>query len=444
MEETLRILVVDDDESNCRAVHQALIQGDLCLELDEVRNSVHAFCALQKTNYDCVFLNYRLIEKYGLNLIEKLRSAKIKLPIVVLNVPRDKRISSQLIPAGATDYLLHSNSLVTEVLAQVLRNAIRIHQVQMEVELANKRLLESNIRITQQNQELDQQKQYIHTQNLKILEISGLKSQFLATISHELRTPMNAIIGFSQILLRGKFGQLTQQQSDMLERILNNGRHLLMLVNEILDFTRLEAGKLALKSEIFDLSKLVNSIVAEIYPSAESKKLFLLVKLEIQNSLVVNDPVRVRQILTNLLSNAIKFTESGGIWVELIESSTNTVTLTVRDTGIGISPADQERIFEAFQQVDQSITRKFPGTGMGLAVINALLRVMGGKIFLESQLGVGSVFKVELPRQVILVPPVVDSSKLNLDSEGVFYAPHLAQPQAQSSQARMGYLNLKP
>ncbi len=231
---------------------------------------------------------------------------------------------------------------------------------------------------------------------------------------------MNAIIGFSQILLRPKFGQLTHQQADMVERILNNGKHLLMLLNEVLDFSKLEVGRLDLKAEIFDVSKVINLAVGEMRSLADAKKLSLLVQTDLQNPLVFNDPVRIRQILINLLSNAIKFTESGDIWVEVKELPTNQVAIIVRDTGIGIASRDFKRIFEAFRQVDQTITRKYPGTGLGLAIVDSLVRMMGGKIFLESKLGIGSMFKIELPRQITLPNVADDAPNLQLDSDGIF------------------------
>jgi signal transduction histidine kinase len=450
MEQTLKILVVDDDKSDCLALPLGLTQADICLELDRARDVNHALEAVQNANYDCILLNYPQDNKDSLTLIHKLHSVQIKVPLVVLNVPQDRAVAVELMQyTGITYYAMQPKSLSPEILVQILRNAIRVYHAEMQVELVNKQLKESYEQLTHQHQELARQEQYINLQNLKILEASGLKSQFLATVSHELRTPMNAIIGFSQILLRGKFSQLTDQQSDIVERILTNGQHLLMLVNEILDFAKLEAGKLALKAEIFNLSNLVHSIVAEIQPEAAAKQLFLLVQSDLQNNLTFNDPVRVRQILVNLLSNAIKFTESGGIWVELKEMSPNKVMIMVRDTGTGIPPQDQERIFEAFRQADQSMTRKYPGTGLGLAIIHALLRVMGGKIFLESQFGVGSVFKVELPRQITLKPTLIPSSDLpkldfNSESDRVFYGTESLHTQFSSSKALSGYLNFKP
>jgi signal transduction histidine kinase len=443
MEETLRILVVDDDEVDRMTVRQMLTNAGVQMQLSEVINGNDAIFAFKNTSYDCVLLDYRLPDWDGLTLIQQLCSSDIKVPIVVLTDQGDEQIAVELIKAGATEYLSKSK-VSSETLALVLRSAIRVHRAQMQVALAKQQLRESHEKIIRKNQELESQRQQIQLQNLKLLEASRLKSQFLATMSHELRTPMNAIIGFSQILLRPKFGQLTHQQKDMIERIFNNGKHLLMLLNEVLDFSKLEAGRLELKAEIFDVLKVINATVAEMRSLAEAKNLALLVQTDLQNPLVFNDPVRVKQILVNLLSNAIKFTESGSIWVEVRELPTNRVAIAVRDTGIGVSPKDFTRIFEAFRQADQSITRKYPGTGLGLAIIDSLVRMMQGKIFLESQLGVGSIFKIELPRQVTLPNAAGASPALNLDSNEILYStqnPH--QSPSQFSKASIGYPNLK-
>ncbi|GAA6615730.1 ATP-binding protein [Scytonema sp. NUACC26] len=402
MEEKLKVLVVDDDEIDRMAVRRALTKAGVQMQLFEVGDGNSAIAALSNSSYDCVFLDYRLPDQDGLSLLQNLRLQEIKVPVVVLTGQGDEQIAVELMKAGAIDYLSKSR-ISPEILAQVLRNAIRVYKAEMQVALANQQLRESNDLLTRKNQELEVHRKQIEIQNLKLVEASKLKSQFLATISHELRTPMNAIIGFSQLLLRPKCGSLTHQQKDMVERILNNGKHLLMLLNEVLDFSKLEAGKLDLKPEIFDLSKVVNATVAEMRSLAQEKNLSLEVKIELPNSTIFNDPTRVRQIVTNLLSNAIKFTESGSIRVEVKQLAAEKVQLAVYDTGIGIDPADVQHIFEAFRQVDQSITRKYPGTGLGLPIIKALLQMMAGTISVESRLGEGSVFQIEIPRQ-ILVP----------------------------------------
>lgn len=448
MEETLKILVVDDDEVDRMAVRLALTKADVYMELCEVSDGNNALSALQNTNFDCVFLDYCLPNQDSFTLIHKLRSCEIKVPLVILTAQGEEKIAVDLLQAGATDYLIKSQ-LNAENLVLILRNTMRLYRAEMKADLAYQQLKESNEQLIRKNQELERQRQQIQLQNLRLLEASRLKSQFLATISHELRTPMNAIIGFSQILLRPKFGQLTNQQADMVERILNNGKHLLMLLNEVLDFSKLEAGKLELKPEICDLSKIVNNTVGEIRSLAEAKKLSLLVEIELENTLVFNDPVRVHQILINLLSNAVKFTEYGSIKVEVKEIPRNQLAISIKDTGIGISPQDYQHIFEAFRQVDQGISRKYPGTGLGLAIIDSLVQMMGGKIFLESQLGVGSVFKIELPRQISLSPHGGDNTRDNYSwnvgsDDRIYYSqqnlPHLP---SQFNKVSLGYPHLK-
>ncbi|WP_414514383.1 ATP-binding protein [Nostoc sp. PCC 9305] len=435
MEETLKILVVDDDEVDRLAICSALTTAGVQMQLSEVGNGNDAFSVLSITAYDCVFLDYSLPDRDALTLIQQLRSSEIKVPLVVLTGQGDEQITLQLLKAGATDYLSKSR-ISPETLSQVLRNVIRIYRAEMQVDLANQQLRETHEQLICQNQELERQQQQIQMQNFKLLEASRLKSLFLATISHELRTPMNAIIGFSQILLRPKFGQLTHQQADMVERILNNGKHLLMLLNEVLDFSKLEGGGLDLKAERFDISKVINLVVSEMRSLADAKNLSLLVQTDLQNPLVFNDPVRVKQILINLLSNAIKFTESGEIWVAVKELPANRVVIIVQDTGIGIAPRDFKHIFEAFRQVDQTITRKYPGTGLGLAIIDSLVRMMGGKIFLESKLGMGSMFKIELPRQITLPTLAAHAPASQLDNNNDDFFCPAKNPHQSSSQAR--------
>ena len=401
MEEKLKILVVDDDKMDRMAVRLALTESGVDMELYEVIDGNNALFAVQNTNFDCVFLDYCLPNEDSLTLINKLRSYEIKIPLIILSDEGEEKIAVELLEAGATNYVIKSQ-INSENLVFVLRNTIRLYQAEIKADFAYQQLKESHEQLIHKNQQLEKQRQQIKLQNLKLLAVSKLKSQFLATISHELRTPMNAIIGFSQILLRPKLGQLSNQQTDMVQRILNNAKHLLMLLNEVLDFSKLESGKLELKPEICDLSNIVNNTIMEIRSLAQAKNLSLLVKIELENNLVFNDPLRIHQILINLLSNAVKFTEYGSIKILVTEISTNRINIIVRDTGIGICHQDFQQIFEAFQQLDQSISRKYSGTGLGLAIIDSLVKMMGGKIFLESQLGVGSEFKIELPREIEL------------------------------------------
>ncbi|MDF5717848.1 MAG: ATP-binding protein [Rhizonema sp. NSF051] len=246
----------------------------------------------------------------------------------------------------------------------------------------------------------DEQIRSIQLQNMQLQEAARIKTQFVANMSHELRTPLHAILGFSQLLLRRYYDYFPPELRSMVERIISSGKHLLTLIEDILDFSTLEAGRLNLQKQEFNLVELVTTVTEELRFLADQKNLTLAIHIDIQNHQIVNDSNRVRQVLVNLLSNAIKFTDTGGVFVEVQQVGQDRVALMVRDTGIGIAEDELKNIFQEFRQVNQSITRRHGGTGLGLAIVDKLLRLMNGKITVKSKLGEGSTFRVELPRQV--------------------------------------------
>ena len=400
MEEPLRILIVDDDAADRLALCQTLAQTSIQVILSEVGGYAEAIELLQSgTTFDGVFLDYCLPEQNGLSLVQEVRRLGIQVPLIVLAGQGDEQSAVELIKAGATTYLAKAR-VTPECLERVLWSAVFVHRAEMQVMRVNQQLRDSNELLLRQNQELESQRQQIQLQNLKLLEASRMKSQFLATMSHELRTPLNAIIGFSQLLLRRGKVALSPQQRDMVERIFHNGKHLLELLNEILDFSKIEAGRLDLKPECFSLATVINATVEELRSLAEEKHLSVQVQMNLSNSRVYNDPQRLRQVLVNLLSNAIKFTDRGTVCVEVGELSADWVAITVRDTGIGIAKEKLQQIFEPFRQIDQTTTRRYAGTGLGLAITDSIVQVMRGCIVVESTPGEGSMFRVELPRQV--------------------------------------------
>ncbi|NEO84437.1 MAG: PAS domain S-box protein [Spirulina sp. SIO3F2] len=247
-------------------------------------------------------------------------------------------------------------------------------------------------------EELDRQREQIKRQNQELLQASRLKSQFLATISHELRTPMNAIMGFSQMLMVKQSGPLTPRQADMVERIFLNSQNLLTLLNEVLDFSKIEAGYWEVKLESLDLTRLVRLTVEELRSLAQKKNLALNVEILLKNPQVVSDRNSIRRLLVNLLSNAIKFTEKGGVTVTVKEVGSHEIVLTVQDTGVGIAPEHHDLIFEAFRQADQTLKRKHSGTGLGLAIVKSLTQMLNSTITVESDLGQGTAFRLVMPR----------------------------------------------
>jgi signal transduction histidine kinase len=238
----------------------------------------------------------------------------------------------------------------------------------------------------------------IHAQRLA--EANQLRTQFLATISHELRTPMNSIIGFTEMLMDGVYGELSERQNSRLERIRSNAYQLLALIDDLLDLSNIEAGHMTLHKEVMSIGDAVLTAVQTLEPSAQSKSLTITCQIEPDLPRVEADPQRLHQIVTNLLTNAIKFTHEGGVTLTcrtINQGSQAYIQTDVADTGIGISEAHRELIFDEFRQVDGSSTRAYGGTGMGLTITKKLVELMGGTIWVESELNRGSTFSFLLP-----------------------------------------------
>ena len=231
------------------------------------------------------------------------------------------------------------------------------------------------------------------------LEIANRhKSEFLANMSHELRTPLNAIIGFSDVLLQKMFGELNEQQADYLEDIRSSGTHLLTLINDILDLSKIEAGRMELELAPFSLVAALNNAVTLVRERAQSHGIKLELDVAPQLDTVVADERKVKQVVVNLLANAVKFTPDGGTVTLHADRDDGTVRLAVKDTGIGIAPADQQRIFEEFQQAGTQTEKSREGTGLGLTLSRRMVELHGGTITLDSAPGKGSTFTVALPR----------------------------------------------
>jgi protein-histidine pros-kinase len=232
-------------------------------------------------------------------------------------------------------------------------------------------------------------------------EANRLKSVFLANMSHELRTPLNAIIGFSEFLIDGKVGALTDKQKEYLTDVLNSGRHLLHLINDVLDLSKVEAGKMEIRAEPFSVRQAIEEVCTGTASMAASKKIAVERKIADTLDEVTLDRQKFIQVLYNLLSNALKFSEEGASVYIGARQRDGSLELSVRDTGMGIRREDLERLFVEFQQLDSGSTRRFEGTGLGLALTKKLVEVQGGSIGVESDRGQGSTFTVLLP----LSPP---------------------------------------
>jgi signal transduction histidine kinase/HAMP domain-containing protein len=235
--------------------------------------------------------------------------------------------------------------------------------------------------------------------NLQLERANRLKSEFLASVSHELRTPMNAIIGYTKLMLDGLDGELTEQQTADLERVVQAADNLLGLINGLLDLAKIEAGKMELSVEDVDIPLVIDDVIELMRPQADAKSLSM--RAEVAGNLPTAwaDRARIRQVLVNLIANAVKFTEHGGVTVRATVVD-GWITIGVVDTGVGIPPEAQTYIFDEFRQVDASTTRRYGGTGLGLAISKRLIALHGGRIWVDSTVGMGSTFLFTLPVRV--------------------------------------------
>lgn len=291
---------------------------------------------------------------------------------------------------------LHSNIIYTTVQWAIdshIKDQKRTYLLQKKQEELDKTILQLKVahsQLQQLNEEL------IHAKSVAE-EANRLKTQFLANMSHELRTPLNAIINFTRFIGKERYGPLTDRQRELQGRVLANADHLLGLINDILDLSKIEAGRMDLIYEEVDILPILQGVMSTAVGLTKDKGLDLTLDVPEELPPVRIDKTRIRQVLLNLLSNAAKFTESGGITVRARSIDAAFLCISVTDTGIGIAPEHQHMIFEEFRQVQGELTRAYQGTGLGLPITKRLVEMHGGKMWLESTPGVGSTFYFTLP-----------------------------------------------
>ncbi|MGQ0561906.1 MAG: ATP-binding protein [Gemmatimonadota bacterium] len=253
-------------------------------------------------------------------------------------------------------------------------------------------------RIKRATLELEQRNRQLEWQSAELEKASRLKSEFLAAMSHELRTPLNVIIGYASLMRERIYGELSDAQDETLQRVYSTSQHLLVLINDVLDLSKIEAGKMPLHVEEVDLRDLLGELAETVMPMVRKKNLDYFAEFSDAVPRIATDRTKLKQILLNLLSNAIKFTSVGTVTVSTsLADSGDRVRIAVADTGIGIKPEYLDVIFEDFRQLDQSHTREYGGTGLGLSITKNLLALLGGTITVQSKFGEGSRFRVELP-----------------------------------------------
>ncbi len=354
------VLVVDDNQVNLNLLTTILQEAGYTVITGN--NAEEALNLTQTESPDIILLDVMMPDMDGFSLCRKLKQDEIfsDIPVIFLTSLSQKTNIVEGFNAGGHDYIVKPFNR-QELLARV-RNHIHLHDTLLE----NKRL----IRLSE--------------------DASRSKTEFLASMSHEIRTPLNSIIGMAEVLAETP---LTDEQRNYVSIFRSAGEGLLEIINDILDLSKIEAGQTELEAIDFHLPSLLDSVVSILSVRAAEQKSHIAVHIhpEVPHA-IRSDPTRLRQILINLVGNAVKFTENGSVEIVVESDSQNTLLFSVKDNGIGIPKEKQELIFESFTQVDSLTTRKYGGTGLGLTICQKLVKIMGGRIWLESLADKGSTF----------------------------------------------------
>ncbi len=417
--EALKILIVDDNQNNLLSLHSLINEY---IENVKVFNAESGIAALNinilmKKNVDLIILDVQMPEMDGFETAKIIQSRKKTrhIPIVFLTAAyKSEEFKKKGYGIGAADYL--TKPIDTPQLISKIQTYLRFIQQERQhnrIELAleskvNERtteLLESNKLLQQEIIERKQMEEKIRWALEKAESVNLAKSQFLANMSHELRTPLNVIIGYSEMIEEEASDLGCDDLKPDLEKIGLAAKHLLSLISDVLDITKIEAGKMEFHCETFALSQVINEMIHSVQPLMDKQGNTFQASISDDLGEMFVDATKLRQILLNLLSNAAKFTDNGLITLKV--TSTNEqgykwFNFIVTDTGIGIKSEKISQLFQLFSQVDSSSTRKHGGTGLGLVITKQFTEMMGGTISVESEFGKGSTFIVRLPEKMKL------------------------------------------
>lgn len=409
----MKFLIVDDNPDDRELMIQTLKKEYPDAVYVEVSRRKQFDEAIESGGFDLVFTDYRLNWTDGLRILKQFKERHPQIPVIMVTDTGNEEIAVEGMKAGLSDYILKKylfqltlavkETLEKESLRkeyEAAQRALREAHALLEarVEERTEALLQANNQLKREIAERARAEEELKQKTAEAEEANRTKSHFLSTVSHELRTPLNAIIGYTNLLMEGLFGAISDPQLEPLEGIRRNAKEQLRLVDDLLDLDKIESRKMSVEIEEVDLSRLIRDIYLGMQPLFEKKSLQVKWHLEEPLPIIRSDPYKIRQVITNLLSNALKFTPQGGLTLSAGRLPEDAgVFLRIEDTGIGIPPEELPKIFNAFHQVDGTMTREFGGVGLGLAIVKELVSLLKGEIGVESTVGKGTAFIVSLP-----------------------------------------------
>lgn len=378
------LIIVDDDVNLLEALSEAirLRMKDVVVDISDSAES--ALAMISQTDYEAIVSDIKMPGMDGLALLREIRVLRPETPTLLITGHGERELAVQALRGGAYDFI--QKPIDRYYFVASLERAIQIRRLRRRVE-------EQNVALSRHAVELER---LVQERTRELREANQAKDIFLATLSHELRSPLNAILGWAKLLRSGKLDKETEGRA--LEAIERNAQTQAELIGDLMDVSRIVTGKLRLDARPIDLAPVIEGAVDAVRPSGDAKSLGLDVQMEAEGDLVRGDRSRLSQVISNLLSNAVKFTPPGGKINVSLRRIGSYVSLTVTDTGIGISPEFLPHVFDRFRQADGTTIRTHRGLGLGLAIVRHLVELHGGTVGVESKgIGKGAAFIVNLP-----------------------------------------------
>jgi signal transduction histidine kinase/uncharacterized protein (DUF302 family) len=387
------LLAIDDDPDNRAFLTKAV--GRQGFEVLAAPSATQARQQLDGRRPALIFLDVQMPGESGLSLLPQMLRDYPEAVVVMMTAYGSEQVAAEALRGGADDYIAKPIDL--HRLRELLSRNLEKQRLRVERQALIQRLKDSNRYLMRQHAALRRADEEILQINRQLEQSNRYKSEFLANMSHELRTPLNAILGFSEILLDHTMNLTPAERTEFLRNIHGSGQHLLTLINDILDLAKIEAGKMELRLEELSVSEVLQEVTGILEPMARQQGLRLNVDGAESAPRIKADRAKFKQVLYNLLSNAVKFTPPPGSITLSVQDAAEQLTVAVKDTGIGIKAQDLPKLFREFEQLDGSYTRRYQGTGLGLALCRRFVEMHGGRIWAESEFGKGSTFTFTIP-----------------------------------------------